>query len=406
MKLKLIQILKSVGPAFIMASVVIGPGSITVASSVGSESGYELLWVIAISTLLMVVYTSMGVRFGLTNETSFLQTVANNYSKKFAVFIGLAVFFAAASWQFGNNLGIGIAMHEITNVQAYVWPMVFTPMGIVLIFYAKNLYKILEKLMMIMVLIMILSFSVNIILIKPDLFEVSKGFIPSKSDLTDLNVITALVGTTFALPAAMYQAYLVKDKGWGTNNLREGVISTNMGVVTLSLITMMIVITSGATLYPNIRVNSAAGMALQLELLFGSYAKYIFSIGLCAAAFSSLMINAVIGGGLLADSLGMGRSMNTKMPRLFTAIILTIGMIISVFFKGNVIYAMIMAQASSILGVPFIAIGLILVLNNKKIMKNETNNWKENLFAIVGFFLICIMVYFMYHKLIQHISTL
>ena len=147
-------------------------------------------------------------------------------------------------------------------------------------------------------------------------------------------------------------------------------------------------------------------MAFQLELLFGAYAKYIFSFGLCAAAFSSLMVNAVIGGGLLADSFSLGRSMNDKVPKIFTTLILVIGMLVAVFFKGNIIYALIMAQASSMLGVPFIALGFMLVLNNKKIMKSNTNNWKQNLLGVLGFLIICLMVYFMGQKLIQFISTL
>ncbi len=407
MKSKLINLVKSLGPAFILASVVLGPGSITVASRIGSESGYKLLWVVAVSALMMIVYTTMSVRFGLTNDNSFLQVISQNYSKAFAIAIGIAAFFAATSWQFGNNLGIGIAMYEITGIKEYVWPLIFTPLGIALIFFAKNLYKILERLMMIMVLIIILSFAINLFLIKPDLIETSKGFLPSKISMGDMDVIAALVGTTFALPTAMYQAYLVRDKGWGIKNLKEGITSSNMGVFVLVLITSMIIITSAAALYPKgIKVNSAADMALQLELLFGSYAKYIFSIGLCAAAFSSLMVNAVIGGGLLADSFGLGRSMNNKYPKIFTTVILVIGMLIAVFFKGNIIYALIMAQASSMLGVPFIAIGLMLVLNNKKIMKSKTNNWMQNAVGVLGFLIICMMVYFMYHKLILYITTL
>tara|TARA_R110002050_G_scaffold223672_2_gene359539 strand:+ start:10900 stop:12123 length:1224 start_codon:yes stop_codon:yes gene_type:complete len=407
MKSKLVHFIKSFGPAFILASVVLGPGSITVASSIGSDSGYKLLWVVAVSAIVMIVYTTMGVRYGLSNEDSFLQTITKNYSKIFAVFIGMAAFFAATSWQFGNNLGIGIAMYEITNIHANVWPLIFTPLGIGLIFFAKNLYKILEQLMMLMVLIIILSFAVNLFLIKPELTEISKGFIPSKLSADDLSVIAALVGTTFSLPTAMYQAYLVRDKGWGAKDLKEGIKRTNMGVFVLALITTMIIITSAAALHPQgITVSSAANMALQLELLFGPYAKFIFSIGLCAAAFSSLMVNAVIGGGLLADSFGLGRSMNNKIPKIFTSIILVVGMLIAVFFKGNIIYALIMAQASSILGVPFIAIGLMLVLNNKKIMNGKTNNWWQNILGLLGFIIICLMVYFMYHKLIQYISSI
>lgn len=402
---KIKKAIKSIGPSFILASLVLGPGSITVASRIGSTSSFSLLWVVIISGFSMIVYTSMAARFGIVNDNSILQTISKHYSKWFAASIGIAAFFASTSWQFGNNLGIGIAMKEITGINEIVWPLVFTPLGMILIFFAKNLYKILEKLMMLMVMIMIAAFAFNLILIQPNLTEVAKGFVPLSFSINNFDEIAALVATTFSLPAAIYQAYLVKDKGWKKNNLQEGVVSSNMGVMMLGVITLMIIITSAAALYPKgIVVNSAADMALQLEVLFGSYAKYVFSVGLSAAAFSSLMVNAVIGGGLLSDSLNMGRSMNDKMPKIFTSVILVVGMLVAVFFKGNIIYALIMAQASSVLGVPLIALGIFLIANNKKIMGKHINSKFQNGVGVFGFLLIIIMVYYMFNKLIMFIS--
>jgi len=399
------KIIKSIGPGFILASLVLGPGSITVASRIGSKSGYELLWVVIIAGISMVIYTSMSARIGIISQNTFLETITNTYGKWFAVSIGAASFFAATSWQFGNNLGIGIAMSAITGVNESVWPLIFTPLGIALIFYAKNLYKILEKLMMWMVMIMIAAFAFNLVLIRPNLSEIAKGFLSLSFTSGNFDEIAALVATTFALPAAVYQAYLVKDKGWRKKEITDGEISSGMGVIMLGLITVMIIITSAAALHPQeIVVNSAADMALQLGALFGSYSKYVFSIGLCAAAFSSLMVNAVIGGGLLADSLGLGRSMNEKMPKYFTVFILVVGMLIAVFFKGNIIYALIMAQASSVFGVPLIAAGIFMLANNKKVMAEHVNNKLQNVIAIFGFILISAMVYYMVNKLMFFIG--
>jgi len=63
-----------------------------------------------------------------------------------------------------------------------------------------------------------------------------------------------------------------------------------------------------------------------------------------AAAFSSLTVNAVVGGNLLSDSLGLGRSMKESGPKLFTALVLVIGMLIAVFFKANIAHALVLAQ--------------------------------------------------------------
>ena len=399
-------IFKSVGPGFIIASVVLGPGSITVASRIGSEYGYAFLWVILVAAIFMITYTSMGARFGVVNSKSFLQTISDKYGRWFAVLIGISAFLSASSFQFGNNLGIGIGMEGITGINARIWPVIFTPLGIILIFWARNLYKVLENLMKFMVMIMIFAFFINLLLTKPEIAPLARGLVPQRITPDSLNIVAALMATSFALAAALYQSYLAQDKGWKIGNLKRSLKDTYIGVILLALISATLLITSAAALHSRgITVNSAADMALQMEALFGSSAKIIFSVGLCAAAFSSMMVNSVIGGGLLADGLGLGRSMNDRTTKILIVAVLLIGMLVAVFFKGNVIYALIMAQASSMLAVPLIAIGLFLMLNNKKVMGEQTNNLLQNIIAIIGFLVIIGMVYFMSQNMIAYIRS-
>ncbi len=400
------NILKSLGPGFIIASVVLGPGSITVASRIGSEYGYTFLWVIVLATIFMITYTSMGARFGVVSNKSILQSIADTYGRWFAIAIGISAFLSTSSFQFGNNLGIGIGMEGITGINERVWPFIFTTLGIILIFWAKNLYKVLEQLMKFMVMIMIFAFFINLVLTKPDIAPLTRGFVPSGLSPDSLNVVAAMMATSFALAAALYQSYLAQDKGWKKEHLKSSLKDTYIGVLLLAIISATVLITSAAALHPRgILVNSAADMAMQMEALFGGYAKVIFSIGLCAAAFSSMMVNSVIGGGLLADGLGLGRSMNDRMTKLFIIAILLIGMLVAVFFRGNVIYALIMAQASSMLAVPLIAVGLFLMLNNKKIMGKYRNNLLQNIIAVIGFIVISLMVWFMYQNILTYIRT-
>lgn len=399
--------LKSLGPGFIIASVVLGPGSIAVSSRIGSEQGYSFLWVVMLAAVAMVVYTSMAVRFGVTNDKTLLQTIAAKYGRWFAVLIGISSFLSASSFQFGNNLGVGIGMHGITGIDVRVWPFIFTGLAMVLLFWAKDLYKVLEKMMMVLIMIMILAFSLNLWWAKPDLGQLVKGFVPLSLKFENLEVVAAMVGTTFAVNNAMYQSYLVQDKGWKSSNLKRGLKDTYMGIFFLALISILIITTSAAALHPmGITVNSAAEMALQLESLFGSYAKIIFSVGLCAAAFSSLMVNAVTGGGLISDGLGLGRSMNEKMPKVFTCVILLLGMLVAVFFRGDVIYALIMAQTASILAVPLIAVGMYLILNSKKIMGKFRNTTWQNVLAVLGFILIIMILYLMMAKLSTFLASM
>lgn len=400
------KFIKSMGPGLIIASCVLGPGSITVASKIGSEYGYSFLWVIIFAAIFMITYTSMGTRYGVVSNKSILQGIGDNYGKWFAVVIGVSAYISSLSFQFGNNLGIGIGMEGITGINERVWPLIFTPLGIILIFWAKNLYKVLENLMKFMVMIMILAFFINLLLTKPEIGPLASGFVPKKISKDSFNIVIALLATSFAVATGFYQSYLAQDKGWKKANLKRSLKDTYMGIILLALISATLVATSAAALHPRgIVVSSAADMALQMEALFGSSAKIIFSVGLCAAAFSSMMVNSVIGGGLLSDGLGLGRSMNDRSTKLIIISFLLLGMLASVLFKGNAIYALILAQASSMLAVPFIAVGLILILNNKKVMGEHRNSILQNIIAIAGFLVIMLMVYFMAQNMIANISS-
>jgi len=400
------KIIQTFGPGFIIASVCLGPGSVTTSSKIGSEHGYQLLWVVILTATAMAMYTYMGARFGTTHDKSALKTIAETYGRWFSVIIGISCFLMASSFQFGNNLGVATALHAITGIKEIVWPFFFTGSALILVFFAKNLYKILEKLMMILVMIMVSAFFINLVFTKPSLVSAARGFVPSIPS-NAINDTAALVATTFVLHACFYQAYLVQDKGWKIDNLAQSTKDSITGISMLGGITILVIITSAAALHPRgIMVSSAADMAMQLEALFGKFSKYIFSLGLWAAAFSSLTVNAMVGGRLLSDGLGVGRTMDERAPKLFTALSLLVGMTIAVFFKGNIVHALVLAQASSLFAVPSVAIGMFLVANNKKVMGKFVNSAKQNIIAVFGLILILIMVYHMYNRLIGFIGRL
>jgi len=394
------------GPGFILASVVLGPGSITTSSKIGAEHGYALMWVIIAAAVAMGMYTTMAARFGVTHDESILSAISGAYGRWFAALIGVSCFLMAASFEFGNNLGVATAMHSLTGISETVWPLFFTSLALILVFFARNLYRILEKMMMVLVMVMILAFFINLSFARPQPLAIIGGFVPSIPD-NALNEMAALVATTFCLHACLYQSYLVQDKGWTLPDLKRGRRDSLAGIVMLGGISMLIIMTSAAALHPRgINIATAADMAIQLEALFGRFAKYIFSLGLWAAAFSSLTVNAIMGGGLLSDGLGMGRSMGDRAPKLFTALIMLVGMTIAVFFRGNIVYALVLAQAATLFAVPSVAIGLFLLLNNKKAMKEWANTRAQNVIAVFGLVLILLMVYYMYHRFITAVGRL
>ncbi|WP_422350968.1 Nramp family divalent metal transporter [Flagellimonas sp.] len=402
--------LRSVGPGFIMAAVVLGPGSITTSTKIGSIHGYSFLWVVLAAAILMVAFTNISTHFGVLHKNSILQAITKQYGKWFAMVIGVSSFMAALCFQFGNNLGVGLGMESVTGVSAEYWPYIFTPFALMLIFFSKNLYKALEKLMTFLVVIMVLMFVINLVFIKPDSMAMIKGLLPGQFSIENIDDITAIVGTTFVLNGALYQAYLVQGKGWGLDDKQKGIRDSNIGVALLAIMSSLVIVTAAATIKPmGLTINSAADMAIQLDRLLGSYAKYVFAVGFIAAAFSSLIVNAVIGGGLLSDSFGLGKSMNERFPKVFTIVILLSGMLVASLSAkgiGKPIYSLVLAQAFSVLAVPAIAVGIFLIANNEKIMGEYKNGFFSNVIGLIGLIVVCFLTYVMCEKLMGLLELL
>lgn len=375
--------LRSLGPGFITAAVVIGPGSVTVASKIGASAGMSLLWAVVVAGSFMMLYTAMSARIGVLNRQSLLTLVATHYGRWLAVVMGILAFTVCASFQMGNYLACSTALGTLTGLHDMVWMAVVGIVALVFVFAAKKLYQALEKVMLVLVAFMLAAFIINLIVSKPDLGEMFTGFIPSKWPGAMTGLVTAMVATTFSVIAALYQSTMAQQKGWKEGDLRTGLTDTFIGMAVLIGISMVITMTSASVLR-GAQIDNASHLAMQLEPLLGHAAVITFSLGFLAASFSSTVVNAMIGGGLLADSLGMGSDINAKPSRMFTALGMAVGLGAGVYtlFTNTPIGGIVLAQKSTILAVPLCALVMIVLANDKRIVGKHRNSILANVWAV------------------------
>lgn len=399
-KINLKNIFNVLGPGFVTAALVLGPGSITVCSKAGAVYGYSFLWVILLSGLFMICYTRMVTRIGCINDKSLLTLIGENYGKVWPLLVGLSVFVSCAGFQTGNNIGIGISMQALFGGNISFWAFLFTLVSLLFIWTSRNFYNMLEKVMMLMVLVMIAAFVGNLFFIRPDIKEVGMGFLPTLPQ--DLSLMIAIASTSFSVAGAAGQCYMVQAKKWKINDLKKGLRDAMTGIIFLCTLSAIIIITSAAVLKPKgITVSSAIDMAMQLEPLLGVFAKWLFLIGLFAASFSSFLANSVLSGMFLADALGLGKTINDKWVKIFSSILLVVCSCIAALFNTNPVQLLIMAQATTCFGYPLIIIMLFMLSNNKKAMQGQTNKLATNLIAGVA---ILWIVFLSYHQFMSIIN--
>ncbi len=220
------------------------------------------------------------------------------------------------------------------------------------------------------------------------------GLIPSAGTF-DIALL-GLIGTTFVITAAFYQAYLVQQKGWDEKELRSGIVDARVGSVIMALITIMLMSTAAAGLYTGepVTLSDPVAVAEALEPTFGTQGKVIFCLGLFSAAYSSFLINSMIGGFIVSDGFGLGSDPHDRWPRILTTIALLTGMIVALatlvmdFDRTPTIIA---AQAVTVVGAPLVAGVLLWLASSKDVMGAHRNGPVLKVFAGIGLVLLIAM---------------
>lgn len=353
-----------IGPGFITAALVLGPGSLAVASKIGANYEFRLLWIIPICILFMAAFTVVSTRIGLSSDRTLIQLIREKFGNIFCIVIGVGLFIVAASFQAGNSIGAGMVFGEMLNVSSIPWIILFSVIAIFLLFF-ESFFKILEKIMIAMVVLMLVSFLVTMIISKPDVSLLMHQFsfeLPKGSEFLAL----ALVASSFSMAGAFYQSYLVQEKGWDKSRSKSHERESLSGISILGIITATVMLTAASVLFPQgIQVNSATEMAKTLEPIFGGYATLIFMCGLFAASFSSLIGNATLGGVLLSDALNIGRRLDSQKVRYVIMSVIVIGASVAIIFGNLPIELIVMAQGFTIIVVPVIGLMLFLIARDR-----------------------------------------
>jgi Mn2+/Fe2+ NRAMP family transporter len=388
--------LRRIGPGIVTAAVVLGPGSIVSVSKVGASFGYTFIWLLFLAAVFMIAYSTMAARFGCVSGNSLLGTVAERYGRWLAVLLGISGWMVTAGFQVGNNMGVLTGMEEIIPIRPWAWPVVFTGGSILFLYAAGHVYRILERLMLILVAVMILAFVFNLFRAGIDLGGAVRGLVPRIPE-GDFDSAKAMTATTFSIVAAFYLAYLVQEKNWGLAEYRTGIRDAALGIAILALLTLVIMLSAaGAFAGKSVDLASAGDVAAQLEGSFGAGSRYIFCLGLVAASFSSFIVNALIGGGLLADGLGMGRGFDNPRVKAAASGALLVGMIVALLamrYEESRVTSIVIAQAMTLLLAPLCGITLLVLANRKDIMGSHRNGVGMNILGGLGLLIVLWMTW-------------
>lgn len=380
--------IKNMGPAAIITSAFIGPGTVTVATLSGFEFGYSLLWVVGFSIISLIVLMEMSSRIGIIGRKNLIEAGIALFpeNKIWGGFIKVLIVFAVASvglaFESGNMTGASAGLSDLLGVDVKMAAIIT---GIItFVVSIVNSAKIFEKVMKFFVSLMSVIFIFTMIILMPNFLEVLKGlFIPSIPENAGIRAM-ALMGTTLIGINLILHSITSQDKWNDLEGLEEAKVDILFNILLGGLITLSIIVTSATVLHgTNFEFKGVMSFATALEPVLGKTARFFAALGIFAAGLSS--------------AIAVPFTLKTTFSRVFHwkggtdgVIAKVIGGIIVAFGTAlamsgiNPIQIIVVAQTISGFFLPFIALILLIVSNNKNFLQEHVNNTFQNVFGFIA----------------------
>ncbi len=398
---KILAVLAVIGPGLFLVGYNIGTGSITTMASAGADYGMTLVWPLLISCIFtFVLLIAFGRYTAITGETALF-----SFKRHFGVVPALFVLVSLLVSEFVSSIGVLAVVCE--SVQEWSRPLTSSGEGFntivlaavfIAILYALILngrYSFFEKILAVFVGLMGLSFLATMFMVIPDVSEVIAGMVPSipKQANTAL-LIAGMVGTTMGGVLYVVRSILVKEKGWGRDDLRRERNDAFVSVAVMFLLSIAIMASAAGTLHPRgLHIESAIDMVRLLEPLAGRFAISVFVAGIVAAGLSSLFPIILLGPWLLADYNGTERDLKSTPSRIFMLGVVLLGLIVPIF-GGRPVLVMIVSQALLTVATPLIILLMLILQNRESALGDDRASTLMNVAMVVIFLFSLVMAGF------------
>lgn len=373
------------GPGALVAAAFIGPGTLTTCSLAGARFGYALLWGLLFSIIATIILQEMTARLGILTNQGLGEALRKHFSRGLPrlmtwVLVVSAIVMGNAAFQTGNIMGAALGLESATGSDSdyfRIWVIITASLAFTFLFIGS--YKMIERILTGLVILMSFTFIITAVIIAPDLPAILKGLtipsIPKGSVIT----LVGLIGTTVVPYNLFLHAAAVRERWTQPEMLPEARKDLAVSVILGGIISMSIVITSSVAFAGSgSSISGVADLGVQLEPLLGRWARYFMGTGLFAAGISSAITAPLAAAYATQGTLGWERNLRSKRFRMVWIFIVLTGTLFALLgFRP--LEAIVFAQAANGILLPVIAIYLLFIMNSKKVMGEHVNGWLSNI---------------------------
>jgi NRAMP (natural resistance-associated macrophage protein)-like metal ion transporter len=380
---KLVLFIGILGPGIVTGSVDNDAGGITMYSVAGAVYGYQLLWTLLPSFIALVAVQEMNARMGVVTGKGLADLIRESFGVRITFYVSIFLLFADVGNTATEFAGVAGSLN-VFGVSKYISVPVAAIAVWVLVL--KGNYKFAERVFLLFS-VFLLTYIVSAILAGPDWKAIGDSLIAPKIQYDGAYIATVLglVGTTVAPWMQFYMQSAVIEKGLKISDYKYTLWDVVLGCVATVVVAFFIIVACAATLHvKGIQINEAADAAAALKPLAGALASQLFAFGLFVASIFSAAILPLATAFYICEAFGFEAGIDKKFGEapqfyaLFTIIIL-IGAGVILIPNAPLIDITVWTQILNAILLPVVLICMMVIVNDKEIMEQYTNNRMQNI---------------------------
>jgi manganese transport protein len=365
------------GPAYLVSVGYMDPGNWATDIAGGAKFGYTLIWVLLMSNFMALLLQSLSARLGVVRKLDLAQASRSAYNPVVNFFLWILAEIAIAACDLAEVLGMAIGLQLLFGLPL-IWGVSLTVLDTLLLLVLQN-YGMRKIELFIVSLVAIIggSFLVEMILAKPVMGELVKGFIPSIPNDEALYIAIGIIGAT-VMPHNLYlhsslvqtRRIDVSDKGIWTA-IKYNFIDSAIALNAAFFVNTAILVLAASTFF-RAGMNSVSDIQdaykFLTPLLDTKWASILFGVALVAAGQSSTIT------GTLAGQIVMEGYLNLRIApwlrRLITRLIAITPayIVILIYGEGQTGELLVFSQVVLSLQLGFAIIPLIHFTSDKEKM--------------------------------------
>lgn len=380
-----LDIFKYIGPGLLVTVGFIDPGNWASNFAAGSEYGYTLLWVVTLSTIMLIALQHNVAHLGIVTGLC-LSEAAVKYSPKWTGRpIVVSAILASISTSLAEILGGAIALQMLFGISIPTGAVLTTVATLIMLF--TNSYKKMERAIIGFVSMIGLSFIYELFLVDVHWPSALEGaFVPSVPE-GSLMIIMSVLGAV-VMPHNLFlhseivqsrEIHLEGDKRI-QHMLKYEFFDTLFSMIVGWAINSAMILLAATTFFAHGQhVEELAQAQAMLHPLLGHNAANIFAIALLLAGISSTITSGMAAGSIFSGL--FGESYNAKDTHSIVGIVLSLGIaLLLIFFIGDPFKGLIISQMFLSIQLPFTMFLQISLTSSPRVMGKYANSLPNKLF--------------------------